>query len=146
MRKTAFVLTIMFVLGTVCTVYAADQKLRFSIKDAMENAKVKDVLLDIPVYWGNQKHPKVLKNFGTFKTSKRTNAFLKSKESACQWALASALLVLQERVEKEGGNAIIALKSNIKNREFNSSEQYECLAGAVMVNVALKGTVVKIKK
>ncbi len=146
MKRKVLLLALLFTFCSVLTVHAEDRKLQFSIKDAMANQKVKDVLLDIPVYWGSQKHPAVVKKFGTFKTTKRANAFLKSKESACQWALASAIIALQERAEREGGNAVIAVKSNIKNKEFSSPDKFECLAGGMMVNVALKGTVVTIKK
>ena len=146
MKKSMLFLVITFFFSTVLSVQAEDQNLQFSIKDALANSKVSDALLDIPVYWGAQKHPKIVKKYGTFKTTKRANAFLKSKEDACQWALASAIVALQERVEREGGNAVVAVMSNIKNKEFSSTDKFECLAGGMMVNVALKGTVVTIKK
>jgi len=149
MKKCYIALMLALILGLTfaSTVLAGDQKLTLSIKEAMENPKVKRLLEEnnVKLYWGKQSHPRVKARFGEYKTSKRTNAFLKSKSRACQWALASALLTLQERALKEGGDAVINIRSNIKNREFSSETQYECLAGNMMVNVALKGEVVKLK-
>ncbi len=125
---------------------AADRLLTLSVSKALSNPKVANKLNDkIKLYWGEQKHPKVVSNYGEYKTTKRANAFLKSKTGACEWALASALISLQQRALKEGGNAVINIKSNIKNDEWSSETEYRCLAGSMMVNVALKGTVVKLK-
>lgn len=98
----------------------------------------------VALYWGDQPHKKIVKNYGEFKTSKRTNAFMKTTKNACQWALASAIKVLQNRALREGGNAVINIKSNIKNNEISICSDFSCLAGSAMVNVALKGTVVKL--
>lgn len=109
--------------------------------------KVKNLFDDeISFYWGNAPHGKVTKKFGTYKTSKRTNGFAKVQSQACAWAMASSLAALRDRAQKEGGNAVINIVSNIKNNEESSETAYSCLAGKVMVNVALKGTVVTIQK
>ena len=145
--KTGLLFCTLFLttLFSMATVQAADVTVSLSIQDALANAKVKNALLkDVALYWGDQEHPKVVQTFGEFKTSKRTSTFGKGREFACQWALASAIKVLQDRALKEGGNAVINIKSNIQNNEKSSSSQFECLAGSMMVNVALKGTVVKL--
>lgn len=71
---------------------------------------------------------------------------MKSDENACQWAFLSAILSLQNRAEKEGGDAVVNIVSNIHNKPMSSENQFECLVGSIMVNVALKGTVVKLAK
>ncbi len=146
-RYIALMLALIFGLSFASTVLAGDQKLTLSIKEAMENPKVKKLLeqKNIKLYWGKQSHPWVKAHLGEYKTTKRTNAFLKSKTKACQWALAAALSTLQDRAIREGGDAVINIRSNIRNQEFSSETQYECLAGNMMVNVALKGEVVKLK-
>lgn len=127
--------------------YGADALVTFPIKEAMEIEKVKNLFDDdISFYWGSSKHGKVTKKFGSFKTSKRTNGFMKERSQACGWAMASALVALRDRARKEGGNAVINIFSNIKNNEESSETVYSCLAGKVMVNVALKGDVVTIQK
>lgn len=141
--KTLFgIIAIALCLTTLAQ--AEDVKVTFSIKDAIDNPKIQAKLGDIKLYWGEQNHPKVVKNFGEFSTNNRTNAFMKGREEACQWALATGLISLQERALKEGGNAVIDIRSNIKNREMSSATEYECLAGSMMVNVALKGTAVTL--
>jgi uncharacterized protein YbjQ (UPF0145 family) len=56
----------------------------------------------------------------------------------------SAVLELQERAVKEGGDAVVGIKSNWKNQETVSDTEYVCADGSLMSGVALKGTVVKL--
>lgn len=143
-KKTALFLSIIFCF-LVSSAFAEDVLKQLSINEALNNEKVKKSLYDeVALYWGDQPYKKIIENYGEFKVSKRTNAFMKSKKNACQWALASAIKVLQNRALREGGNAVINIKSNIKNNESSSCSDFSCLAGSVMVNVALKGTVVKL--
>lgn len=78
-------------------------------------------------------------------TSKKTNAFGKSDEAACSWALQSALIHLQNSAKAAGANAVVNLVSNYKNKEYKSSKDYECHAGGIMAGVALKGDYAKVR-
>ena len=53
---------------------------------------------------------------------------------------------LQERAKKEGGNAVVGIRSNYKSIETSSETEYMCGSGALMAGVALKGKVVRIGK
>ncbi len=144
-RLLVVVLGVLFMAAASAS--AADVKKKFTLESARASSDVQDVLNgNIVMYWGAQAHPKVEKEIGVYKTSKRTNGFMKAEEEACSRALASALIVFQERARKEGGNAVIGLQSNIKNQVETSETEYSCLVGSLMVNVALKGKVVKLKK
>lgn len=147
MIKKMMVMCALILSLSVTYATAADVEMKVPIKEAFDLEKVKAVFSgDIAFYWGNQGHPKVLKKFGTYKTSKRANGFAKAKSDACSWAMASALRALEDRAVREGGNAVINIVSNIKNHEESSTTEFNCLAGAMMVNVALKGTVVTLAK
>lgn len=127
--------------------YGADSLVKYPIKESMEIEKVRNLFdNDVSFYWGNSPHKKVTKKFGSFKTSKRTNGFGKAQSQACAWAMASSLVALRDRAKREGGNAVINIVSNIKNNEESSETAYSCLAGRVVVNVALKGDVVTLSK
>jgi uncharacterized protein YbjQ (UPF0145 family) len=129
------------------SVLARDTKHLFSIQDALASPAYDGRLNeDIKLYFGNQGHDQISKNLGDFVTNRKTNGFGKSDQKACEWALLSALLVLQERAVAEGGNAIVNIRSFYKKNEWSSDAQYECHAGAIMAGVALKGTVVRIGK
>ena len=98
--------------------FSADVKKKFTIEEAKTYEPVQEVLDgDISFYWGSQTHPKVIKKYGNFKVNKRANGFGKPKSNACYHALASALVVLQNRADREGGNAVINITSNIKNKK-----------------------------
>lgn len=78
-------------------------------------------------------------------TSKKTNAFNKSDEEACRWALQSALIAMQQAAKSAGANAVVELASNYKHVEYKDAKQYECHAGAVIAGVALKGNLATVK-
>ena len=86
----------------------------------------------------------VAKNHGEFRTNKKTNAFGKSDERACNWAFLSAMITLRNRAIAEGGNAVINIRSNYKNNVSSSETTYQCGAGNVIAGVALIGDVVTL--
>jgi hypothetical protein len=125
--------------------WARDTVSSYSIADAL-NAGAGTIGDDVSLYFADQGHPKVVESKGDFATNKKTNAFGKSDLEACQHVFLSALLELQERARKEGGNAVINIKSNYKNQLRASPTEFTCGAGAVIAGVALTGEVVTLKK
>ncbi|MFC0692964.1 excinuclease ABC subunit A [Paraburkholderia humisilvae] len=126
-------------------VFARDTIGTYAIDPALKSdaGKVSD---DVALYFAGQKHPGVAKSFGEVATNKKTNAFGKTDEVACQHVFLSAVLALQERARKEGGNAVINIKSNYKNEVRESATEFTCGAGAMVAGVALKGDIVTLKK
>jgi hypothetical protein len=100
---------------------------------------------DVALYFAGQSHPAVAQSYGEFATNKKTNAFGKSDLQACQHVFLSAVIELQERARKEGGNAVINIKSNYRNELTESATEFTCGAGAVIAGVALVGDVVTLK-
>ena len=133
---------------TVCASAAArDTVSDYAIKTVLEREQSQTLLgSDIRFFFGDSRHGKPNKNFGEFRSNKKTNAFNKSDQEACEWAFLSALVSLRDRARQEGGNAVINIKSNYRDNETSSSDRFVCGAGAVMAGVALKGTVVTLKK
>lgn len=146
MRHKIIFMTMAVLFMVTPSVWAADKLLSFSIEEAMNDPKVQNALFkEVKLFWGKQGHSKIIRKFGEYKTSKRTNALGKSKEAACRWALANSLVVMQKRALKEGGNAVVNIRSNVLNHEKSSTNEFDCLAGGMMVNSAIKGDVVKLK-
>ncbi|MGH8506441.1 MAG: excinuclease ABC subunit A [Stenotrophobium sp.] len=126
--------------------YAREDIQQHSIADAMNSADGKDALDgSVKFYWSGGSHPGIVKKFGTFTSNKKTSFFGKSDEVACERAFLSAMIAMQARAVREGGNAVIDMHSVYKNQDFNSTTEYQCAAGSIMGGVALRGTVVKIK-
>jgi uncharacterized protein YbjQ (UPF0145 family) len=124
---------------------ARDDRLMFSVDSALNSGRTTKLDPDIKLYFGKQKTPPIEKTIGEYPTNKKTNAFGKSDNEACEWAFLSAIIALQERAAREGGNAVVNIKSNYKSEETSSETEYMCGAGSMMAGVALKGTVVKLK-
>lgn len=114
------------------------------IADFMANSTNAGRLEGVSFYFGDQPHPEIDQNFGEYRTNKKTNAFNKTDEAACEWAMLSAMLALHGRAQSLGANAVINIKSNYKNNEDNSATEYTCGAGAFTAGVALIGTFVTI--
>jgi len=128
-------------------VIARDSIGSYSIDEVMSLEKSKSALgNDISFYFGGQKHSKIEKNFGEYKSNRKTNAFNKTDKEACQWVFLSAMKSLRDRARSEGGNAVINIKSNYKNNLTSSDDSFQCGAGALIAGVALVGSVVKLKE
>jgi uncharacterized protein YbjQ (UPF0145 family) len=103
-------------------------------------------LLDVRYYMAGQSHPAIAKDLGVYRSNQRTNAFTKSDERACSIAFLSALIALQKRAQRLGGDAVVDIKSITQHRDLESSTEFRCAAGNVVANVALSGRVVKFSK
>ena len=126
---------------------ARNTRYTLKIQDVMSSSDYQQRVGNaVAFYFANQPPPAVAQNFGEFVTNKKTNAFGKSDEAACQWAMLSALIQLRDRALQEGGNAVINVVSYYDRDEIPDKGDYECHAGAVIAGVALKGTVVKLAK
>lgn len=128
-----------------CSSFAKDDVNTYPIQTLLESSKAKDVLHDVPLFFADQTHEKVLETYGEVVTNKKTNAFMKSDTEACEWVMLSALKALQERAKRERMNAVINIESYYKKREFVSQTEFECGSGNIMAGVALKGTLVKLE-
>ena len=116
------------------------------IEQALSAARASGKITDaVSFYFGDQTHPAVASDFGTFTTNKKTNAFGKSDETACEWAMQSALIELFNRAVREGANAVISIESFYKKKVYRDREKFECHAGTMVAGVTLRGTVVKLK-
>ena len=120
--------------------------LTFPIQDVLKSEDAKERLSGrVKFYFGSQDSGEVARDFGEYRTNKKTNAFNKSDLKACYWTFLSALIALEKRALREGGNAVVDIQSNYKNNAFSSETEFECGAGNIIAGVALKGTVVKLK-
>ncbi|MFM0626062.1 excinuclease ABC subunit A [Paraburkholderia xenovorans] len=134
-----------FATLSATSAFARDTVNSYPVDQALQSEPGK-VSEDIALYFAGQRHPSIVKTMGEFATNKKTNAFGKSDLQACQHVFLSAVIELQERARKEGGNAVINIKSNYKNELRESATEYTCGAGAVIAGVALTGEVVTLRK
>jgi uncharacterized protein YbjQ (UPF0145 family) len=142
---TALILGV-FVVGVPTLAGARDTFHDYDIQQAISSELGKEKLLDVPIYFAGQAHGAVASDLGIFTSNRRTNAFGKADEQACRIAFLSAVIALQTRAQKEGGNAVVDIKSITKHKELESSIQFRCVAGNVVANVVLSGRVVRIGK
>jgi len=123
---------------------ARDTTHRFPIKDPMATSTAKE-LDNVRFYFGDQKHPGVKRTIGVYTTRRTTNAFMKADKEACDWGFLSAVKTLWERALKEGGNAVVGIKSVTTGETVSSASEYVCRAGNVVAKVYLEGKVVVLE-
>jgi hypothetical protein len=143
-RTACGALVLLGVLATLPAV-ARDDVLTFPIADVLNNPAYASRLEGVEFFFGDQAHPAVAREIGSYPSNKKTNAVGKSDKEACEWAFLSALLSFHQRAQLEGGDAVINLTGFYKKQPFSSTTDFQCGAGATMAGVTLKGTVVKLK-
>jgi hypothetical protein len=116
-----------------------------SIQAALGSDMAKQKLLDVPVFFAGQKHPAVARKLDAVRTNKKTRGAFRSDEKACQIAFLSAVIQLQQRALRDGGNAVIDITSIARNQPLSSATEYRCVAGSVVVHVGLQGNPARIK-
>ena len=127
---------------------ARDERLKFPLEAALAKGQTYHDKIDpgIRLYFGEQPTPSIAKTIGEWTANKKTNAANKSDQEACDIAFISAVVSLQGRARREGGNAIVNITSVYKNEPFRSATEYMCGAGHIIAGVALRGTVVTLEK
>ena len=120
-----------------------DQRL-YPILQALSSPEAKQKLdPGVRLFFG-KRHPSIARTIGEWPMNRKTNLLGKSDQQGCEYALLGAVLALQDRAKKEGGNAVVKIVSYYEQAETNSEKEYVCDAGALRVGVALKGTVVSL--
>ena len=132
-------------LATVWPAHGRDTRHLLPIASGLENKDAQEKLDgSIKFFFGAQQHPTILTKLGTDVSNRKTNAFAKSDERACNWAFLSAMIALERRAKQLGANAVVNIVSYYQRIEMSSTTDFECHAGAVIAGVALKGDFVKI--
>ena len=133
------------VLMSTAIVEARDDRGMWSISDALNTEDAKEKLnKDVGFYFGDQPHPKIVKSFGEYMSNRKTNAFNKTDEGACQWNFLSAMLSFQDRVQNMGGNAVVNIRSYYKKNTISSQTEFECGSGTFVSGVTFLGDVVQL--
>jgi hypothetical protein len=140
------VLGVLVSLGTAQIGQAEDTWEYLSVQDALTSALAQEKLdPSISFYMKGERHPGVSDTTREYTANQRARKFGRSVEEACQTAFISALLSFQQRAYKEDADTVIDLYSVTKDKRFESTEQYSCLVGGMVANVALRAKVGKSK-
>ena len=135
-------LAVAITLAVVPAAQARDTDYKLKIDDVLQNAEYKARLGDdVTFSFGNQRVGG--ESLGEYTANEKANSFGKSDETACRWAMLSALLKLKQRAKQLGGDAVVNIVSYYKKGEFSSTTEFDCHAGALIAGVALRGTVIK---
>ncbi|MDR0440926.1 MAG: excinuclease [Candidatus Accumulibacter sp.] len=147
MKKSLLALSASVVLAVPVTVVARDTTHYLDFQSVVQ-AAIADGQIDgtVKFYLKGQRVPgKVAKTFAEAVSNKKTNAFGKTDEVACDWALRSVLVSFQENAKKNGANAVVDLVSYYRKSEHADPAKFECHAGTAVAGVAMKGRAAIVK-
>ncbi len=123
------------VLASGCR--SSDTRYTFSINEALVSPQAQEVLdPSIQVQFATGGGTVVMSDLVS---NKKTNAFGKAPQEACNWAFLSAVKQFQDRAKAEGATRVVNLISYYKKVPYSSTTDYECHFGNVVAGVALKG-------
>ncbi len=83
---------------------------------------------------------------GTISSAQRKRNTDNTDEAACQFTLLAALADLRDQAVRQGGDAVVDIVSDYRERPFSSAGEYECHVGSNGVFVTLKGTLMRLRK
>lgn len=139
-------LLVALAVASIATIaHAADRIEAYPAKNVVEDPQYADKWAGVKFYFGNTPAPHVVRTVGETRTNKKTNGFAKAHVTSCNIAMASALISLAEDAKARGGDAIINIKSNFKNKLTSSDTDFTCGVGNLMSGVALVGEIVKTR-
>jgi len=75
---------------------------------------------------------------GRMVTRKSTSAFGRSDQHACGIAFQSAIIQLQKRAQKLGGNSVVDIVSIADGETFESKDSFRCSVGNLVATVHLE--------
>ena len=120
-------------------------KLILSIATAMQASTGEDRPTGaVKFFFGDEKTPEIVAEFGTHAVTPRTGAMGMSDEKACYGAFQWTLVNLEKRAQRLGANAVINIVSFYKRNELSSATEFECHVGNVIASVFLRGKFVRI--
>lgn len=143
LRNIFFLVSIFTMIQLPATALARDDAAKHSIDEAMATDTAQS-FTGVRFYFGDQSFGEPKRKIGSYTSKKTTNAFGKSDEEACQWAFLSAVKSFYERALREGGNAVVNLRSITTGKPFSSATEFECRAGNIVAKVYLSGDVVEL--
>lgn len=143
MKKTLLALGLMVVVGAA---QARDEAIMVPFQEAVDLG-LSSGKLDgsVKFYLSGANTPKVLQKLGEDMSNKKTNGVGKSDQTACQWALLSALVAFENTAKQRGANAVVDMHSYYKKNTVKDATQFQCGAGNIMAGVTMKGTYAKVR-
>lgn len=134
-----------FLIASVCfapSIWARDDTLLLSIKDVLNSEEAREKLDgSVKFSFASSSGGSVIKS--NVVSNRKTNAFGKSDEIACQRAMLSALIAFQDTATKLGAKRVNNIESFYKKKVYRSATQYECHAGGFIAGVALRGDIAR---
>lgn len=122
---------------------AADNQLWIPLKDVVQLGLDGGQLDGSVTFHLKGNSPEVSKKMGTDRSNQKTNAFNKTDEFACQWAILSTLVSFQNSAKQKGADAVVDIVSYYKKNIKEDPENIECYAGTFVAGAAISGTYAK---
>lgn len=123
---------------------ARDTEVFVPAESATQGPQARGYLLDVPFYLKGQPDAPRGKTLSTVATRQATRGAFRSDAASCRVAFLTALRELQAEARRAGGDAVVDIVSVTRDVRSESPTEFRCVAGSMVVHVALEGTVVAL--
>ena len=130
----------------VCMVFARSDFLPIDLSKVTSGEQGKQKLRGVHFFMKGATHPEVAVNMGDVHSSKKTRSFGRGDEEACEVALLSTLIAIEKKAKSVGADAVIDIESYSRDKVSADSTKLECNVGSTVANMAVRGTMVRLKK
>ena len=124
---------------------ARDEQRLYDVAAALATPEARDRFDEtIAFHWAGAEPPLIERSFSIHTSERKTFLPTRTEQEACDQSFIEALAALRDAARKAGADAVVAIMSLHKNREFRSPTQYECRLSYFGASVTLEGRLVKL--
>ncbi|HRK65582.1 MAG TPA: hypothetical protein PLN53_14400, partial [Terricaulis sp.] len=117
-----------------------------NLKAVLADPEFATLTQGVRFYFGSQPHPAIQQRIERDVTTARpARSRHRDTESSCHRAMLNSLVALRDYALRNGGNAVVNIRSNTNLLEFSSRTEYQCVAGRMRATAALKADIVRIR-
>src|SRR5437764_968583 len=120
MKQAVVGLVSLVALAIALSAAARDDRLKLPVDAALAKGQNYKEKIDpqVKLYFGKQPRVKVAKTIGEWTSNKRTNAFNKKDQEACDIAFISAAGSIRDRAKRAGATAVTTIASAYKSERL----------------------------
>ncbi len=140
-------------------VMAVDQVEVFDIDVALRYYKKSKIYSGgVVLHFGDSSNIEIEEKFDTQSFARRTATSVQKErddsdkdirakfQAICSYVFSSVIYRMKQHALEKGADAIINIVTNYKNIKHDDASEYQCVKGAFLTAVALKGDYVKLKQ
>lgn len=130
----------------VCVAFARSDFLQMELPKVTGGEQGKQKLSGVQYFMKGTNHPEVEINMGEVHSTKKTRNVGRGDYESCEVAALSALIAIEKKAKSMGADAVIDIESYTRDKISADTTKIECNVGSTVAHMAIRGTMVRLKK